>query len=133
MPERAEIVDVGFDDALKARKDVLGAEYVDNVLTNASDFTRPFQEFVTEWVWGSVWQDDTLDRKTRSLLTLGMVGMMGQLNEVKLHTTGALRNGCTVDEVAAVLQHLAVYGGVARAVAAFGAAEEVIAGTESGR
>jgi 4-carboxymuconolactone decarboxylase len=115
-----------FDDGLKVRKEVLGAEYVDNVLTNASDFTRPFQEFVTERVWGSVWLDDTLDRRTRSLLTLGMVAAMGQLEEVKLHAAGALRNGCSVEEVSAALQHLALYAGVARAVAAFGAADEVI-------
>jgi len=112
---------------------VLGAEYVDKALTNASDFTRPFQEFVTEWVWGTAWLDDTLDRKTRSLLTLGMVALMGQLNEVKLHVAGALRNGCSVDEVAAVLRHLAVYGGVARAVAAFGAADEALATAETSR
>ena len=126
-------MNVSFEDALRVRKDVLGPEYVDKSLANASDFTRPFQEFVTEWVWGSAWLDDTLDRKTRSLLTLGMVGLMGQLNEVKLHTAGALRNGCSADEVAAVLQHLAVYGGVARAVAAFGAADEIITATESSR
>lgn len=115
-----------FDDALAVRKEVLGADYVENALANASDFTRPFQEFVTEWVWGTAWLDGTLDLRTRSLLTLGMVGLMGQLSEVKLHTAGALRNGCTVEEVSAVLKQLALYGGVARAVAAFGAADEVI-------
>lgn len=126
-------MDASFDDALRVRKEVLGAEYVDRVFANASDFTRPFQEFVTERVWGSVWMDDTLDRKTRSLVTLGMVAVMGQLDEVKLHTAGALRNGCTVDQIGAVLQHLAFYGGVARAVAAFGAAEEIVRAWASGQ
>lgn len=58
-----------FDEGIKVRKDVLGSEYVENALSNATPFTRPGQELITEWAWGTVWQRPGLDRKQRSLLS----------------------------------------------------------------
>jgi 4-carboxymuconolactone decarboxylase len=59
-----------FDKGLKVRKEVLGAEYVDAAIKNADDFTRPFQELVTEYAWGAVWGREELSRKTRSMLNI---------------------------------------------------------------
>lgn len=58
-----------FEEGLKVRKEVLGNEYVEKALNNATPFTRPGQEFITEWAWGNVWQRPGLDRKQRSLLS----------------------------------------------------------------
>lgn len=58
-----------FEDGLKVRKEVLGNEYVEKALKNATPFTRPVQELITEWAWGNVWQRPGLDRKQRSLLS----------------------------------------------------------------
>ncbi len=44
-----------FDKGLKVRREVLGSEYVDNAIKNADDFSRPLQEFVTEYCWGELW------------------------------------------------------------------------------
>ena len=44
-----------FETGLAQRKATLGAEYVEQVLGNADDFTRPFQEMMTEWCWGFGW------------------------------------------------------------------------------
>jgi len=44
-----------FDKGLGIRRAVLGADYVDAQLKAADDFSRPFQEFITEYCWGAVW------------------------------------------------------------------------------
>jgi alkylhydroperoxidase/carboxymuconolactone decarboxylase family protein YurZ len=115
-----------FDEAMAVRRAVLGDDYVTAAVAKATPFTAPFQQFVTQWAWGEAWLDDRLDPRTRSLLTLATVTVLGQVNEIRLHTAGALRNGCSPDEIAAVFQHVAVYAGVALAVAGVNVANEVI-------
>ena len=115
-----------FERAMSVRRAVLGDDYVDAVMTSATPFTAPFQQFVTRWAWGEAWLDDTLDPQVRSLLTIAVVTTMGQLSEVRLHVRGALRNGCTPEQIAAVLKHVAVYAGVARGVAGVGIANEEV-------
>ena len=66
-----------FDRGLAARKAVLGADYVERSLAQADDFNREFQELVTEFAWGLCWGDDTLDRRQRSMLNLGMLAALG--------------------------------------------------------
>ena len=119
-------MDESFERAMSVRRKVLGNDYVDAVTAKATPFTAPFQQFVTRWAWGEAWLDDTLDPRARSLLTIAVVTVLGQLSEVRLHVRGALRNGCTPEQIAAVLKHVAVYAGVAKAVAGVGIADEEI-------
>ncbi|MGH3124365.1 MAG: carboxymuconolactone decarboxylase family protein [Streptosporangiaceae bacterium] len=119
-------MDESFERAMAVRRAVLGDDYVDAVTEGATPFTAPFQQFVTRWAWGEAWLDDTLEPQVRSLLTIAVVTVLGQLSEVRLHVRGALRNGCSAEEIAAVLKHVAVYAGVAKAVAGVGIADEEI-------
>jgi alkylhydroperoxidase/carboxymuconolactone decarboxylase family protein YurZ len=116
-----------FEQAMAVRRAVLGDEYMDRVMAKTTPLNAPFQQFVTRWVWGESWLDDALDPQVRSLLTIGLVASLGQVGEVRLHTAGALRNGCTPEQIGAVLKHVAVYAGVALAVAALNVADEEIA------
>lgn len=115
-----------FERAMTVRRAVLGDEYVDRVMGKDTPLNPAFQQFVTRWAWGEAWLDDTLDPQVRSLLTIALVATLGQLGEVRLHTAGALRNGCRPEQIGAVLKHVAVYAGVALAVAALNAADEEI-------
>ena len=47
---------------LQMRQDVLGKDYVDNAMKTATDFNRPFQEFLSEYCWGAVWTREGLPR-----------------------------------------------------------------------
>lgn len=58
-----------FEEGLKVRRAVLGDEYVDRSLNGATSFSRPGQELITEWAWGTIWRRPGLDRKQRSLLS----------------------------------------------------------------
>lgn len=116
-----------LDPAMEVRRAVLGAEYVDRAVANATEFSAPFQRFVTQYAWGECWLDETLDRQTRSLLTITIMTVLGQRDEIRLHVRGALRNGCTLDQIAATLKNVAVYAGVAAAVAAVTIVNEEVA------
>ena len=63
-----------FQKGLKKRKQVLGEKYVDANLAGSDDFMMTFQRAVTELAWGYAWSRSGLDQKTRSLLTLGILG-----------------------------------------------------------
>lgn len=119
-------MDSQFERALQVRKDVLGAAYVEAAM-NRSAFTAPFQEFVTKFAWGEGWLDDSIDLKTRSLVTIAIVTTMGQLDEIRIHVAAALRNGVTPAEIAAVIKHVALYAGIARGVAGMNIADAELA------
>lgn len=108
-----------FDQGLKTRREVLGADYVDRAIAAADDFSRPMQELVTQYCWGDVWNRPGLDRRTRSLLNLAMLGALNRPHELELHVRGALNNGVTKEEIAEVFLQLAVYCGVPAGVDAF--------------
>jgi 4-carboxymuconolactone decarboxylase len=115
-----------FDEGQRVRREVLGDEYVDRALGSASDFTRPFQELITRYAWGSVWSREALDRRTRSVITLAVLTALGQENELALHVRAARRNGLSAEEISEVLLHTAVYAGVPAANAAFAIAQRVL-------
>ncbi len=116
-----------FDRGLVERKAVLGADYVDKALASADDFNREFQEIVTEFAWGLCWGDDTLDRRQRSMLNLGMLAALGRMQEFELHFRGALTNGLSRDELKAILTQITVYCGVPAGVECFRIARKVLA------
>lgn len=116
-----------FDEGLRVRKAVMGEEYVEHSFRQADEFTRPFQELVTEYAWGAVWARPGLPRKVRSLLTVAMMAALNRPHELRLHLRGALRNGCTAEEIRETLLQVGVYAGMPAALDAFRVAREVLA------
>jgi 4-carboxymuconolactone decarboxylase len=116
-----------FDKGLATRRDVLGKEYVDNALANASEFAQEFQELLTEYCWGAVWGDETLDRKTRSMLNVVMLAALNRMHEWELHFRGAIVNGVSRDELKAILNQIAIYCGVPVSVECHRIAKRVFA------
>jgi 4-carboxymuconolactone decarboxylase len=115
-----------FQEGLQIRREVLGADYVDQSLANANEFTLAFQEITTEWCWGYAWKRPGLDRKTRSMLNLAMLTALNRAPELKLHVRGAVTNGVSLDEIKEVLIHATVYCGIPAGLDAFKAANEVL-------
>ncbi len=120
-----------FQQGLQTRREVLGADYVDQALAQADDFSRPLQELVTQYCWGDVWNRPGLDRRTRSLLNLAMLTALNRPHELKLHVRGALNNGVTREEVREVFLQAGIYCGVPAAVDSFRSAREVFAALDA--
>lgn len=115
-----------FETGLEQRKATLGAEYVENNLKSADDFTRPFQEAMTAWCWGFGWGDKAIDPKTRSMMNLAMIGALGRMHEWEIHLKGAINNGVSVEEIRAIIHVVGIYCGVPMSLECFRVARRVL-------
>jgi 4-carboxymuconolactone decarboxylase len=115
-----------FERGLATRREVLGAAYVDAAIANASDFTRDLQKLVTEYCWDEVWNRPGLDRRTRSIVNVGMLVALNRPHELRLHLRGALNNGVSPDTIKEILLQSAIYCGVPAAIDAFRIARDVV-------
>lgn len=115
-----------YDAGIKVRREVLGDAHVDRALAQADEFSGDFQDFITRYAWGEIWDRPGLDRRSRSCVTLTALVAGGHLDELAFHTRAALRNGLTPAEIKEVLMQAAVYCGVPAANSAFKVAQQVI-------
>jgi len=120
-----------YERGMAVRRQVLGDAYVDKATANVDDFTRDFQRLVTEYCWGEVWTRSVLTNKQRSLNNLCMIAALNRAAEFELHVRGALRNGCTPEEIRDALIQVAIYAGIPAGVEAFRIARKVL--MEEGR
>jgi 4-carboxymuconolactone decarboxylase len=116
-----------FERGLKTRRAVIGDSYVEKSLAGADDFTWPMQQLVTEYCWDEIWNRPGLDRRSRSLLNLGMIAALNRPHELKLHVRGALNNGLTREELREVFLQIAAYCGFPAALDALRVATETLA------
>jgi 4-carboxymuconolactone decarboxylase len=114
-----------YDRGMAVRRAVLGDAYVDRSLQSGTEFRMPMQELVTEFCWGAVWSRDGLDRKTRSLVNIGMLTALNRSTELAAHIRGAVNNGATREEIQEVLLQTAVYCGMPAGLESFRVAEKV--------
>lgn len=112
---------------MNVRRRVLGEEHVDRAEAGKTDFDTPFQTFITEGAWGSVWSGDQFEQRERSLVTLALLAGLGNFEEFALHVRATANTGASPEDVREVLMHVAVYAGVPRANHAIKVAKDVFA------
>jgi 4-carboxymuconolactone decarboxylase len=125
-PRGESVSDESHDAGMEVRREVLGDAHVDRAIERTTEFTAPFQDFITRYAWGGVWTREGLDHRTRSVITLSVLTALGRENEIAMHVRAALRNGLTPAEIGEVFIHTAIYAGVPAANSAFAIAQEVI-------
>jgi len=96
----------------KIRREVVGVQYDDQLQNAESDFSQPIRDYTTANLWGMVWADNTLSRKTRSLLNVGLTTAFRCSHEARVHIRGARNNGATKEEIRAVLMQVMMYCGI---------------------
>ena len=104
-----------FSKGMETRRAVLGDNHVDRAEATKSEFDAPFQTLITEAAWGTVWSDDSISKRERSMLTLALLAAMGNFEEIPMHIRATARTGATKNDVIQVFQHVAIYAGVPRA------------------
>lgn len=122
------MTDDRYEQGMRVRREVLGDEHVDRAVANTTEFTQPFQDFITETAWGNIWARDGIDRRSRSMITLAVLTALGREHEIAMHVRAALTNGLTKEEIGEVLLHTSVYAGVPVANRAFAIAQQVLDG-----
>jgi len=104
---------------MQNRRAVLGADHVDKSIEGTNELNADFQEFITRYAWGEIWDRPGLDKKTRSLLTLAILVAKGKDDELQMHVRAAVTNGVSVEEIKEVFMHTAIYCGLPSANHAF--------------
>lgn len=116
-----------FEEGMKVRRAVLGDAHVDRAQANRTPLTSKFQELITRYAWGEIWNRPGLTRHTRSLMTIGMMVALNREEELKLHLRAASNNGVTREEIEEALLQAAIYCGIPAANSAFALAQKVFA------
>ena len=111
---------------MRVRRQVLGDEHVDRAIAGTSGFTEDFQDMITRYAWGELWNSEAMPRQTRSCVTLALLAASGHEGEFAMHVRAALRNGVTQEEIKQVLLHVAIYAGVPTANRAFAIAQPIL-------
>jgi len=115
---------------MQVRREVLGDDHVDRATAATTDFTRDFQQLITEYAWGTIWTRPGLDRRSRSMITLTALVARGHHEELAMHVRAARRNGLSVEEIEEVLLQTAIYCGVPDANTAFRIAQAALVEVE---
>jgi 4-carboxymuconolactone decarboxylase len=114
-----------YEKGMSVRRAVLGDTHVDRTIENKNAFNEDFQDLITRYAWGEIWDRPGLPRHTRSLLTIAMLVALNRTDEFRMHVRAAFNNGVTREEIKEVLLQTAIYCGVPAANSAFHAASEV--------
>ena len=111
---------------LKLRKELFGDKAVDARMTAFGEFGEPLQNIINAYAYGDIWSRPGLSLGVKSLAMIAMMSAANRPAELRVHLKGALKNGCTAEEVREVLLLVALYCGIPAANEAHRAAVEVI-------
>lgn len=104
-----------YETGMRVRREVLGDAHVDRAEAAKVDFDAPFQTLITEGAWGTLWADDTISRRERSMLTLALLAATGNFEEIPMHIRASRNTGAEPRDVLQAFMHVAVYAGVPKA------------------
>lgn len=104
-----------YDKGMEIRRAVLGDAHVDRAEAAKTAFDDPFQTLITESAWGTVWADDAISRRDRSMLTLALLAATGNFEEIPMHVRATANTGASREDVMQAFLHVAIYAGVPRA------------------
>ncbi|MBK0325992.1 4-carboxymuconolactone decarboxylase [Rhodobacteraceae bacterium F11138] len=119
-----------FETGMNVRRQVLGDAHVDRVEAAKTDFDRPFQTLITEGAWGTLWADNTISRRERSMLTLALLAATGNFEEIPMHVRASRNTGTKPEDILQAFMHVAVYAGVPKANHAIKLAKQTFAEIE---
>ena len=120
------MTDSAHERGMKVRREVLGDEHVDRAIERTTEHTADFQDFITRYAWGEIWNRPGLDHRTRSCITITALVALGRFDELELHIRAAQRTGVANEEIKEVLLQCAVYCGVPAANSAFAVFQRVL-------
>jgi 4-carboxymuconolactone decarboxylase len=112
---------------LKLRKELFGEKSVEQRMNAFGEFGEPLQHIINAYAYGDVWSRPGLSLGIKSLAMIGMMAAANRPQELRVHLKGALKNGCTPEEIREVLLLVALYCGIPAANEAHRAAMDVLA------
>ncbi|AWB44762.1 4-carboxymuconolactone decarboxylase [Paenibacillus sp. CAA11] len=112
----------------------VGLQFMNEVVGESGGHTRDFlkeiapdfERFLVEFPFGDIYSRPKLDLKSREIATIAALTALGYaIPQLKVHINGALKVGCTKDEILEIMMQMAVYAGFPAALNGLNAAKEV--------
>ena len=113
-----------FNNGMLTRRKVLGDKHVDKALKQETNFDEPFQNLITESAWGTVWANEAISLRERSMITLALLAATGNFDEIPMHIRATANTGASKEDIREAFMHVAIYAGVPKANHAFKVAKE---------
>lgn len=110
----------------RVMREVLGNDYVERRDAGTTGLNAAVRALSEEFAYATLWTRPDLDRRVRSLVTLGMLCALNRPHELRIHLVGALNNGCSAEEIREVFTHSVAYCGFPAAIDALRTAQEVL-------
>jgi len=114
-----------YDRGLASMRAIFGSGIepaLDALATTSPDLVRSLIEFP----FGDIYTRPGLDLKTREMLTVAALTVLGYAQaELKEHIRGAMNVGCTRNEILEIILQMAVYAGFPAALEAIKTAASV--------
>ena len=111
---------------LALRTEMFGREAVEKRTAAFGEFGKPLQHIINAYAYGDVWQGSALPLATKSLAMIAMMAAAGHANELRVHLKGALKNGCSAEQIQEILLLVTLYCGIPAANEAHRVAAEVL-------
>jgi 4-carboxymuconolactone decarboxylase len=118
--------DEQYERGLKLRIEMFGREAVEKRMTAFGELGKPLQHIINAYSYGDVWSRASLNPDVKSLVMVAMMAASGHMNELRVHLNGAVKNGCTLEQIQEVLLLLTLYCGIPAANEAHRIAAEVL-------
>lgn len=115
-----------YERGLKLRISMFGPDAVQKRMNAFGEFGKPLQHLINAYAYGDVWQRPALTPALKSLVMVAMMAAAGHANELRVHLNGAVKNGCSTEQIQDVLLLLAMYCGIPAANEAHRIAAEVL-------
>ena len=131
LPSQKTLTGEGEDEryrkGLEIQAPLYGTQIADRYNWLPGEFAQAVPRFLTELCFGDFYTRTGLDGKTRELLTVVLLAALGGAEaQVKSHVQGALKAGCTKEEVVCTLVHAGGYMGIPRLFNALNACKELL-------
>ena len=117
---------------LKLRIDMFGRDAVEKRMNAFGEFGKPLQHIINAYAYGNVWSRSALPPATKSLAMVAMMAAAGHSNELRVHLKGAVKSGCSAEQIQEVLLLLTLYCGIPASNEAHRIAAEVLRETAAG-
>jgi 4-carboxymuconolactone decarboxylase len=117
---------------LKLRIDMFGREAVEKRINAFGEFGKPLQHIINAYAYGDVWSRSALPPATKSLAMVAMMAAAGHPNELRVHLKGAVKNGCSAEQIQEILLLLTLYCGIPASNEAHRIASEVLRDSAAG-
>jgi len=120
-----------YDRGLDSMRAIFGPG-IESALKGLAATSPDLVRCLVEFPFGDIYPRPGLDLKTRELLTVAALTVLGYpQGELKDHVRGALNVGCTPDQILEVILQMAVYAGFPAALEAVKTAASVFGGRSS--